>query len=1683
MEYIGRAVKKEVRGQDPLFGLVRGYEPGTGIFEVVYDGGSSEELGFLELSSVLVSGGCSSPPPLGSDDGGNPRKRRCIADEGKGSDNLVILGGVSDNSVVRDGKPANFDLNLNDDDGCNTLNDDRGFNSVEIGGEIGGLDLNKEVNLEVGEGPCLNNGVSGGVLGPKKQMIDLNVDVNEGFKNLGGGSGGICFDLNLKFVEDEGSTLAERGVGVELNEGVCGEERERAGADLAVADMESGKGNVEDLEKKEVSQPENSATEVSHGNVAPISAPKKRRGRKRKDSTNSSIETAPVSPDFPKSNTETDKMDVELESIKETPITNGNGADNGVLGTMTRVGRGRKRRAVQEGDVTLPTPETGLRRSSRRAKIAASSEPDLVPLQLGDGNNHQLSSPAISVVSDEKVMAPARRKAIDCAMDPPKVDLPPSSCDLDINGVSMLDVFSAYSFLRSFSTSLFLSPFGLDDFVISLKSSDSTLLFDSIHLSLLRTIRKHLESLSEEGSASASNCLRSLNWDFLDLITWPVFLVEYHLLHNPGHVPDIGACNLKLFYDDYYKLPVSAKVEILRHLCDDVLEAEVFRSELNRRMAATDQRAERSTKFDTLKRKKAAMDAASSSCITEEDAEDPLDWNSDECSLCKMDGNLICCDGCPAAFHSRCVGVVSSQLPEGEWFCPECSIEKDNPGLRVRKSARGAQCLGVDPCGRVYYSSCSYLLVLELCNDEYLSWTYNGNDVPYVIEALESSPLIYGTIINAICKHWNIVRGVNGARLDSDTRSSSLQSMLPGKGRVPPMCSVPSETHNENGAIAENRSVDELTVPINSCNTQPENAKSCAVVLETGDVGAKINNQLASSEGSAEVSQMFVQCDTLKESGPNCSKTCLEVSDQCLGQGTFANADQYMAPTSVNVEKGKNLSSESCGYAPDTAYSREVPAEVYNAVNYVNSYEFARTPSSFYEEWSCKATDKTSQDTSRSAGDIVARQLKVVSNRSAEFSWANIQTSKMNLRKERCGWCLYCRVPEEERDCLFIMNDSIPAVENYTNEVLGIQSAKKIKNHLVDVMCHIICIEDHLQGLLLGPWLNQEFSMLWRRSVLEAADLASLKNSLLMLEKNLHHLAIPADWQKQVDTVTTMGSACHIVSSSTRLSSKNGMGRKRENPSKVETSQSSNAATGLSLFWWRGGRGSRMLFNWKVLPHCLASMAGRQGGRKKIPGIIYPESGEYAKRTKCASWRAAVEASRSVHQLALQVRELDATLKWADIGNNNLILKTDKDTKKPVRSFKKVIIRRKSSDGGTIKYLLDFGKRRFIPDVVVKHGSIVEDPSSKKKKYWLEETHVPLHLLKSFEEKRIARKSNVVKSGKLRESIGVLKKPFKRKGFSYLFSRAERLENFQCGHCKKDVPISEAVSCQHCRGFFHRRHAQKSAGSIASECTYTCHKCQSANIVKIDGRKSKFESAKQKKSLSTQPKPLQQAKAKGKRKGKGKRTGKRLANKKTAKVQTGIPLRRSSRNAARVARHCLQSAIVKRRKRGRKAKSAKSPIKKPKINNWKRRRSPVACSFWLNGVRLSRRPNDARLVDFRSKMLLLLPGEANNHHDNPTCNLCAESEHNPELVYVACELCGVWFHGDAFNLTDDRIENIIGFKCPTCLKRTPPVCPHYFPTENKKADPARTKTDKLSDSDNAAKGKLSGSSGESQQRE
>lgn len=1580
-DYIGRRVNKEVKGVGTFSGTVKSYNSGTGFFEIVYDAGDSEVVDLSQVSCLLNG---SHPhqhqqqPIPSSTVGRKPKKRQRISKQqlqgdkdknNSGNDvavemnyencsefnfNLRKNGGNLNNGLSLD---LNYDLtvNLNDDDvdGVVDLNRSQGLN----------LDLNKGVDLNNEENMGINEDKLESLEGSlnRSNVIDLNVDANGDvdhvledvrIKN--------CFDLNLGL--DEVSKNIDVGSDETLRKMTCcmgvGRTWEKEGS----RDTE----RIDDGDEEKV--PLNLETCLTAN-----------------ESANGTLQ------------------EVEVQWTTPDKGTGGLEVQNGVLGSSPKGRRGRKKRKLLDAGKGV---DTVLRRSARRARIDSFSAEDNVSCAVvSDAASDPLLSPAVSVVSEEKIIVSGHEESEKYDVLPPKMDLPRSSSSLDLDGIPVLDVFSVYSFLRSFSTLLFLSPFELEDFVACIKANAPTLLFDSIHFSLLQILRKHLESLSDESSESASGCLRSLNWDLLDLITWPVFMVEYLLLHGSELKPSFDLCHFKLFERDYYKQPASLKIEMLRCLCDDVIEVEAIQSELNRRtMAAENSDFDRNSKFVSSKKRRASMDDAAGPCLSEGAVDESTDWNSDECCLCKMDGSLICCDGCPAAFHSKCVGVASSHLPEGDWYCPECLIDKKKPWLNLAKSIRGAELLATDLYSRLYYSCCDYLLVSDPCEDEFSPKYYHRNDLALVIGMMKSSENVYGTVLSVIMKFLDTNCMDAGAKCDLDTQLKTMPSNFPAL-----ILSQHEEKVNEG----------KQTEKLSSCSDDVGYDES-----ETVDPSIKMGNMLPRSEGSAEISQVVADNQNYKEGG------------------TFEDSNL----TAKNMETRRPLKerkgNESVDLGPSTTISKEIMSEDQCAESYVNCYSFARIASSVLEELTKKSPRKSGEDATKTVEEIISAQLKAISSKSIDFCWPNVQNMKIDARQEKCGWCFSCKVPECEKDCLFIQNSTGPAPESFSSDALGVRSRKNRESHLVNVLCYILSTEDRLHGLLSGPWLNPHHSQNWRKDVLKAHEIDTLRAFLLTLESNLQPLALTADWLKHVDSLAKMGSGHHIIINSPRV--RHGIGKKKARHLEPEVNPSSNAGTGLGLFWWRGGTLSRRLFNWKVLPQSLARKAARQGGCKKIPDMLYPDSSDFAKRSKCVAWRAAVETSRTVEQLALQVRDLDAHIRWNDIENTSMLAIIDKEFQKAVRSFKKVIVRRKSSEGSVVKYLLDFGKRRFLPDIVVRCGTIPEEASNERKRYWLEESHMPLHLVKGFEEKRIARKSSKITVGKHRETKRIMKKPRKEKGFAYLFLKAERPEYYQCGHCNKDVLIREAVSCQYCKGFFHKRHVRKSTGVVAAEFKHTCHKCADVNNVRKNVKRGRIELQKSKKASKSLTPLSCKVKSRGT---KNKQPAQSQSSKKQPVV---IPLRRSARRAKVVV---VQNKKIGRQKgkktksgrgRGRPRKQAKVDIsekKKPAEVAWQRKRMQLCRIYWLNGLLLSQKPNDERVTLFRGKRLLVLSGEFATA-DQPKCNLCGELEYTPTSNYIACEVCGDWFHGDAFDLTAERITKLIGFKCHKCRQKTPPFCAH-----------------------------------------
>ncbi|KAL2628952.1 hypothetical protein R1flu_013638 [Riccia fluitans] len=462
---------------------------------------------------------------------------------------------------------------------------------------------------------------------------------------------------------------------------------------------------------------------------------------------------------------------------------------------------------------------------------------------------------------------------------PLKHPLPPSSTCLGDIEHYVADLLQAYSFLRSFSHVLFISPFALEEFVVALASEVVSPMIDCIHVSLLQALRRHLERLAKSGSNSAVFCLRLSDWSLLDNITWPSYLMAYAL--TQGFLSGHGrSSEVDLVKKDYYKLPTDKKLAFLNFLCDKTLDTDELRTEIARRVALEneselfgpsklpdgsrrdiislegefDEEFERMTrqKRDALTQKSGMQLLVQGKSLQAGEIKQPErgeDGNLDECALCGMDGVLICCDGCPAAYHSRCVGITKQGLPPGDWFCPECRADSlDSNGVKIPKGVRGGELLFVGPDGQRFFSICGYLLVSEpsLETDSACRY-YSPKDIPVFLKYLEHAGRTYAPLQAAVSRLCQL--DVNLATTATASAVKTPLSFTPERNKVEPP-NVPSSAGEPvvTGGITLSA---ELRAVKMDASVRPE---QCAI-----SPVEKVNQEILRSEGDAALSQVVVE--------------------------------------------------------------------------------------------------------------------------------------------------------------------------------------------------------------------------------------------------------------------------------------------------------------------------------------------------------------------------------------------------------------------------------------------------------------------------------------------------------------------------------------------------------------------------------------------------------------------------------------------------------------------------------------------------------------------------------------------------------------------------------------------------------------------------------------------------------
>ncbi|KAL3467750.1 hypothetical protein BJX64DRAFT_122802 [Aspergillus heterothallicus] len=74
----------------------------------------------------------------------------------------------------------------------------------------------------------------------------------------------------------------------------------------------------------------------------------------------------------------------------------------------------------------------------------------------------------------------------------------------------------------------------------------------------------------------------------------------------------------------------------------------------------------------------ASSDAGDNRRLTPSPSDDGRLENNDFCRNCRRSGQLLCCDGCVNSFHFSCLKppLDPANPPEGDWYCPKCSISR-----------------------------------------------------------------------------------------------------------------------------------------------------------------------------------------------------------------------------------------------------------------------------------------------------------------------------------------------------------------------------------------------------------------------------------------------------------------------------------------------------------------------------------------------------------------------------------------------------------------------------------------------------------------------------------------------------------------------------------------------------------------------------------------------------------------------------------------------------------------------------------------------------------------------------------------------------------------------------------------------------------------------------------------------
>ncbi|KAL5081861.1 hypothetical protein RYX36_010282 [Vicia faba] len=1216
---------------------------------------------------------------------------------------------------------------------------------------------------------------------------------------------------------------------------------------------------------------------------------------------------------------------------------------------------------------------------------------------------------------------------------PPKLQLPRSSGTIGVPENYVSHLFSVYAFLRSFSYRLFLSPFTLDEFVGALNCRVANTLLDAVHVSLMRALKRKLENLSAEGSKIASKCLRYTDWSLLDALTWPVFLVQYLTVNGYTKGSEWKGFYNEILCGEYYSLPASRKLMILQILCEEVLESEELKAEMNMREesevgknydAEDIPHAENEPKRVHQQHAKTAdcQDEESLKSVSKLDAvnlpgnsEDEVDDNGDECRLCGMEGTLLCCDGCPAVYHSRCIGVMKMYIPEGEWYCPECKINMTEPTIARGTSLKGAEIFGMDLYGQLFMGTCDHLLVLNDSSSEFCLKYYNQNDIPEVIRVLYASMQhrhIYSSICTAILQYWNISESFilpcvpNGVHINSECSKIDENTSV---------TLLPHVVENDHNGVSLGKAEDGLTSVNGICNDNMVRSLDASLVTssptrETSDntitkespsTDMKLQKETVTSSGVLTVNH---QSDTNCPNPDNRSTAailpkCSSVSNQFINYG---HAKDMGLPMNLSLQtkgdqtgfgKGKgNITNDfvymGCSYKPQSY------------INYYMHGDFAASAAANLAILSSEDSRSEGHmiDLRRATSENTNLIAKAFSLTVSRFVWPSSDKKLVEVPRERCGWCLSCKAPASSKKGCMLNHAAICATKSAVRTFSGLAPVRSGEGIGPIIATYVIYMEESLRGLIDGPFLSGNYRRQWREQMERATSFNNIMPLLLKLEENIRSIAFCGEWLKLTDewlveSLTIRSATSILGTTQTRASCD--LGRKQPIKYVVDPHREN--------FGWRNSKYTKSVFQKAALPKFLVRKAARQGGSKKILSIIYPDSAvsEIPKRSRQLVWRAAVQMSRNASQLALQVRHLDFHIRWIDLIQPEYNLQDGKVQDTEVSAFRNANICDKKREQGKTLYDIDFGSQKHVPSRVLKNAKIDQGP--KRDKYWFPETRTPLYLIKEYEVRN-------EKEPSYKDNFNIAPQWHKRRLnaiftdiFSYLTHKRDNLDPPSCSVCKQGVFFRNALKCSACQGYCH-----EGCSIIPTFPTYTdaellttCKQCYHTRLLTLKETNNKSPTS-----------PL------------------------LSKGHEHSPLT----ILKGLKPKCDNQILLSTREKDRRSDMEKVASYSSLESKSSRRKSS-----W--GIIWKKNSSEDSGLDFRLKKIIL-KRRTSLPQLEPVCHLCQNS-YRPDLMYIGCETCTRWYHAEALELEESQIFSVLGFKCSRCRKIKSPACPYSQASQKK----------------------------------